>query len=322
MSVSKYIYYVKSRPGVTFKRIFAGVVHHTRAASNVTENHDCRVHRPSSAAAERAQAQQQQKHHAGEHRGHAAVRHGEPLPFRGKPNERLRFARSSVSAVIGCTPGGPALAAGTWVVCDRFTDSTVAYQGGGRGMPVEDIALLERWVHPDLQPDRTYLFDLDPGEAARRRQAARAADRFEAQDEAFFGRVRGAYLDRAALGREATPPARLRELIGVVDPRRPFDAPSLGPAKTIGVHRVAPASWPVLAGLDAEGIVWQPQAKAARCRIALDDAPNPAPDEMIWQPALLGLEPREAPIGNAQPVRIRSQGEGWSIEPLDGATRV
>ena len=100
-----------------------------------------------------------------------------------------------------------------------------------------------------------------------------------------------AYLDRAALGREAAPPARLRELIGVVDPRRPFDAPSLGPAKTIGVHRVAPATWPVLAGLDAEGIVWQPQAKAARCRIALDDAPNPAPDEMIWQPALLGLEP-------------------------------
>ena len=100
-----------------------------------------------------------------------------------------------------------------------------------------------------------------------------------------------AYLDRAALGREAAPPARLRELIGVVDPRRPFDAPSLGPAKTVGVHRVAPAAWPVLAGLDAEGIVWQPQAKAARCRIALDDAPNPAPDEMIWQPALLGLEP-------------------------------
>jgi dTMP kinase len=103
----------------------------------------------------------------------------------------------------------PALAAGTWVVCDRFTDSTVAYQGGGRGMPVEDIALLERWVHPDLQPDRTYLFDLDPGEAARRRQAARAADRFEAQDEAFFGRVRGAYLDRAARS-----PERFRRIDG------------------------------------------------------------------------------------------------------------
>ncbi|MCA3177948.1 MAG: dTMP kinase [Burkholderiaceae bacterium] len=103
----------------------------------------------------------------------------------------------------------PALAAGTWVVCDRFTDSTVAYQGGGRGMPADDIALLERWVHPDLQPDRTYLFDLDPAEAARRRQAARAADRFEAQDEAFFGRVRGAYRARAAES-----PERFRRIDG------------------------------------------------------------------------------------------------------------
>ena len=92
----------------------------------------------------------------------------------------------------------PALAAGTWVVCDRFTDSTVAYQGAGRGMPADDIAALERWVHPDLQPDRTYLFDLDPAEAARRRGAVRAADRFEAEAEAFFARVRAGYLERAA----------------------------------------------------------------------------------------------------------------------------
>jgi dTMP kinase len=92
----------------------------------------------------------------------------------------------------------PALAAGTWVVCDRFTDSTVAYQGAGRGMSVADIAVLERWVHPDLQPDRTYLFDLDPAEAARRRGAVRAADRFEAEAEAFFARVRAGYLERAA----------------------------------------------------------------------------------------------------------------------------
>lgn len=92
----------------------------------------------------------------------------------------------------------PALAAGTWVVCDRFTDSTVAYQGAGRGMSVADIAVLERWVHPDLQPDRTYLFDLEPAEAARRRRAVRAADRFEAEDEAFFARVRAGYLERAA----------------------------------------------------------------------------------------------------------------------------
>jgi dTMP kinase len=92
----------------------------------------------------------------------------------------------------------PALDAGAWVVCDRFTDSTVAYQGGGRGMPLDDIAALERWVHPDLQPDRTYLFDLPPDVAAERRRAVRTADRFEAETQSFFDRVRRAYLDRAA----------------------------------------------------------------------------------------------------------------------------
>jgi dTMP kinase len=104
----------------------------------------------------------------------------------------------------------PALAAGTWVVCDRFTDSTVAYQGGGRGMPAADIDLLERWVHPDLQPDRTYLFDLDPTVAAERRQAARSADRFEAEHVAFFSRVRAAYLARAAAA-----PGRFRVIDGM-----------------------------------------------------------------------------------------------------------
>jgi len=99
----------------------------------------------------------------------------------------------------------PALAAGTWVICDRFTDSTVAYQGGGRGMPLSDIATLEAWVHPDLQPDRTYLFDLDPVLAARRRQAVRSADRFEAEQVVFFEHVRAAYLARAAGA-----PARMR----------------------------------------------------------------------------------------------------------------
>lgn len=92
----------------------------------------------------------------------------------------------------------PALAAGRWVICDRFTDSTVAYQGGGRGLPSADIEVLEQWVHPDLQPDRTYLFDLDPRTAATRRQAVRSADRFEAEDAGFFERVRAAYLERAA----------------------------------------------------------------------------------------------------------------------------
>jgi len=92
----------------------------------------------------------------------------------------------------------PALDSGVWVICDRFTDSTVAYQGGGRGIALPDIETLERWVHPDLQPDRTYLFDLDPVIAAERRRAARAADRFEAEQQSFFVRVREAYLARAA----------------------------------------------------------------------------------------------------------------------------
>jgi len=107
----------------------------------------------------------------------------------------------------------PALAAGTWVVCDRFTDSTAAYQGGGRGMPPADIDVLERWVHPGLQPDRTYLFDLDPAVAEQRRRAVRGADRFESEQGAFFARVRAAYLDRARAA-----PARFRVLDGAEPP--------------------------------------------------------------------------------------------------------
>jgi len=96
----------------------------------------------------------------------------------------------------------PALAAGQWVLCDRFTDSTVAYQGGGRGLGVERVEQLERWLEPVIEPDRTYLFDLDPGEAARRRSQARDADRFEAEDLAFFERVREAYRTRVAADAE------------------------------------------------------------------------------------------------------------------------
>lgn len=98
----------------------------------------------------------------------------------------------------------PALARGAWVVCDRFTDSTYAYQGGGRGVPFERIEGLEAWVHGGLQPRRTYLFDLPAELAAQRRAAARDADRFEAEDLAFFGRVRQAYL-----ARQARNPARI-----------------------------------------------------------------------------------------------------------------
>ena len=91
----------------------------------------------------------------------------------------------------------PALAAGQWVVCDRFTDSTYAYQGAGRGASTQRIAWLEQWVHGDLQPERTYLFDLEPALAARRRAAARAPDRFETEEIAFFERVRAGYRARA-----------------------------------------------------------------------------------------------------------------------------
>jgi len=91
----------------------------------------------------------------------------------------------------------PALARGAWVVCDRFTDSTYAYQGGGRSVPLERIAMLEDWMQAGLQPDRTYLFDLPAEIAASRRAGTRDADRFEAEDLGFFERVRDGYHRRA-----------------------------------------------------------------------------------------------------------------------------
>ena len=92
----------------------------------------------------------------------------------------------------------PALAAGRWLLCDRFTDATYAYQAGGRGVPAERIATLEQWVHPDLQPDLTILFDVPPEIAAQRLALARTADRFESEQLGFFGAVRRQYLERAA----------------------------------------------------------------------------------------------------------------------------
>jgi dTMP kinase len=93
----------------------------------------------------------------------------------------------------------PALARGCWVLCDRFTDATFAYQGGGRGFDGQVLATLESWVQQGRQPDLTLWFDAPPEAAAARRAAARSADRFEAQDTAFFERVRTAYAARAAL---------------------------------------------------------------------------------------------------------------------------
>jgi len=90
----------------------------------------------------------------------------------------------------------PALARGAWVLCDRFTDATFAYQGGGRGFDLAQLRTLEQWVQAGRQPDLTLLFDLPPSVAAARLSAARQPDRFEAQDQAFFERVRAAYLAR------------------------------------------------------------------------------------------------------------------------------
>lgn len=90
----------------------------------------------------------------------------------------------------------PALAQGQWVLCDRFTDATFAYQGGGRELGASRIQALEQWVHPELNPDRTFLFDV-PLEVARERlEAGRDLDRFEQEGAAFFERTRAAYHDR------------------------------------------------------------------------------------------------------------------------------
>ena len=93
----------------------------------------------------------------------------------------------------------PALARGDWVVCDRFSDATYAYQGGGRGLDKAKFAVLEQWVHGHLQPDLTFLFDLPPGVAEQRIAAqGRTLDRFEQEKCEFHVRVREAYLERAA----------------------------------------------------------------------------------------------------------------------------
>ncbi len=92
----------------------------------------------------------------------------------------------------------PALMRGDWVVCDRFSDATFAYQGGGRGLALGKLEILETWVQEGLQPDLTLLFDVPIGVARGRLDAAgNAPDRFEREKAEFFQRVRQAYLDRA-----------------------------------------------------------------------------------------------------------------------------
>lgn len=96
----------------------------------------------------------------------------------------------------------PALEAGKWVVCDRFSDATFAYQVAGRGLSREKFDQLEAWVHPDIQPDLSLFFDIDPDLAHARVRSGRAGmdqalDRFELESRDFFNRVRAGYLERA-----------------------------------------------------------------------------------------------------------------------------
>ena len=91
----------------------------------------------------------------------------------------------------------PALARNEWVLCDRFTDATFAYQGAGRGVSHKKLVTLEQWVQGDLQPDLTIVFDLPPAVGRARAGSIKTPDRFERENEAFFERVRDGYLQRA-----------------------------------------------------------------------------------------------------------------------------
>jgi len=115
-------------------------------------------------------------------------------PMHAETEALIMFAarREHIEQVIR-----PALAAGEVVISDRFTDASFAYQSGGRGLPEARLAVLEDWVHADLQPDLTFLFDLAPEIAAQRLSSARAPDRFEREQTDFHARVRAAYLRRA-----------------------------------------------------------------------------------------------------------------------------
>jgi len=122
---------------------------------------------------------------------------GHDLPISHHTELLLIFAarRQHLDEVIR-----PALAGGRVVICDRFTDSTRAYQGGGRGIPRAEIDALEHWVQQELKPDLTLLLDIDPALGMQRAAARRGTsgnDRFEAQDAAFFERVRCVFLDIA-----------------------------------------------------------------------------------------------------------------------------
>ena len=122
----------------------------------------------------------------------------------------------------------PAVARGAWVLCDRFTDATYAYQGGGRGLPKAQIDALVTVVHAGLWPDLTVLLDLPVATGLARassRNGADGPDRFESEQQAFFERVRAAYLERAR-----AEPGRFR----VLDASRSIDEVTRGIEATLG----------------------------------------------------------------------------------------
>lgn len=137
--------------------------------------------------------------------------------------ELLLVFAARADHLAGCVV--PALEAGQWVVSDRFTDATFAYQGGGRGIDRARIAAMEQWVQGDLRPDRVIVLDLAPEEGARRVARRGIRDRFEREAMAFFERVRDAYLARA---REAPERYRVVDASGSEDEVRARVAEAMG----------------------------------------------------------------------------------------------
>ncbi|HEY7743446.1 MAG TPA: dTMP kinase [Burkholderiales bacterium] len=119
---------------------------------------------------------------------------GSRQPLHAETETLLMFAarREHLARVIA-----PALKRGTWVLCDRFTDATYAYQSGGSGVAWDKVGALERWVHPGVQPDLTILFDISPAIGRQRTSRKRRRDRFERERDAYYRRARRAYLRRA-----------------------------------------------------------------------------------------------------------------------------
>lgn len=144
-------------------------------------------------------------------------------------SELLLMFASRAQLVRECIE--PALSAGQWVLCDRFTDASYAYQGGGRGVPAERIAMLEQWATGGITPDLTLLLDL-PVATGRARAAGRGeADRIENEADAFFERVRAAYRARAAAD-----PRRFRVIDASLTPAQVLDAAIEATHHLFGAH--------------------------------------------------------------------------------------